>query len=420
MKKRILVFVTTLALLLMTAMPVLATQSWYGRYGEAGDTAELQEVSSLANKIYDTYGVDAIYIVDDEATGEDSAKNYLEASLTELAPEDDYIVYSCTADDCYMRWEGDALSSFDSDLATSLFNDCEPYEQAGDYDQAATVFLNSVLTILGGADADENGNGDVETPGALIAPNPNADSLDYVHDEAGILNDDERIKLNDKLAEISERQQFGVYVITVDSIGSKEPKLYAADYYEAQGFGYGADTDGVLLMLAMESRDWAIVTHGSGIPTFTDRGQQWITDNILPDLSDGNYYDAFSAYAGYADDFITQAKNGEPYDVNNLPKKKKTIGAVLKGVVISLAVGLIAGFIAMKKVKGDYEKAVRFKANASDYLVNGSLQLTGSYDNFMYSNVTSRKIERQSSSGGGSSTFHSSSGGSFGGSSGKF
>ena len=253
----------------------------------------------------------------------------------------------------------------------------------------------------------------------LIATNDST-SLTYVHDEVGLLEDADRAALNEQLSEISERQQMGVYVVTVQNIGTKTPKLYAADYFEANGFGIGAGEDGVLLMLAMDSRDWAVVTHGAAISTFTDAGQKWITDSIVPDLSDGDYYKAFSRFGEYADQFITQAKTGDPYDVDNLPRARKTAGQILKGVGISLIIGLIVAFIVVKKVKGDYEKAVRYKANASDYLVSGSLQLTGSYDNFMYSNVTSRKIEKESSSSGGSSTFSSSSGGTFGGSSGKF
>lgn len=249
----------------------------------------------------------------------------------------------------------------------------------------------------------------------LIASNPEASAYRQVIDDAGLLNDDEKTKLEEKLREISERQQFDVVVVTTRDLEGKTAEAYADDYFDYNGYGYGDSHDGCLLLFDMGNRYMHLSTTGFGIRALTDAGINYINDEIYLYARNDDWVGAFNSYANNVDKFVTQAKNGQPYDVGNMPKAKKTPGEVLKGIGISLVIGLIVGFIAMKKVKGDYEKAVRYKASASEYLVGGSLQVTGAYENFLYNNVTSRRIESESSSGGGSSTHSGSSGTSHGG-----
>lgn len=417
MKKRLLIFVTTLALVLAMAMPALAEQSWYGRYGEAGNTEELQNVSALSNEIYDRFGVDAIYIVDDEATGDSSAKNYYLSVEDELMGQinnnKNYIIYTCSADDAYIVVNGSCADLYDtSEKRMAFFDICEDYEYAGQYGQAATKFLATVLSDFNAGETGAQPN-DANDVNKLIASNPDS-AYHYVVDEAGLLNDDEKTKLEEKLSEISERQQFDVVVVTTKDLQGKTAEAYADDYFDYNGYGYGASHDGCLLLFDMGNRYMHLSTTGYGITALTDAGIDYINDEIYLYARNDDWAGAFNSYANNVDKFVSQAKSGKPYDVGNMPRAKKTAGEVLKGVAISLVIGLIVGFIAMKKVKGDYEKAVRYKASASDYLVSGSLQVTGAYDNFMYNNVTSRRIETESSSGG-SSTHTGSSGTSHGG-----
>ena len=124
-------------------------------------------------------------------------------------------------------------------------------------------------------------------------------------------------------------------------------------------------------------------------------------------MKDGNYYKACDDYASYAEQFVKQARNGKPVDVNNTVKNNP------QSIFTALIIGLIVALILTFSVKKGY-KPVGFNRSAANYLVDGSLNIRGSYDNFLYSNVTSRKIESNSSSGG-SSTHTGSSGTSHGG-----
>ena len=238
-----------------------------------------------------------------------------------------------------------------------------------------------------------------------------------VVDNASLLTQSEVEELTAKLDEISERQQLEVVIVTTNTIDGKSPMAYADDYYDYHNYGYGANKDGVLLLLSMEDRDWWISTTGYGITAFTDAGIQLIGKEIVQYLSEGDYYGGFNLFAEEADRFVTQAKTGQPYDVGSLPKEKKKFFDA-KSALIALGIAAVIALVVVFSIKSKY-KPVKFKSNASDYLVQDSFVLTGSFDNFLYSNV-SKTARSDSSSGGGSSTHSGSSGTSHGGGGGKF
>ena len=168
----------------------------------------------------------------------------------------------------------------------------------------------------------------------------------------------------------------------------------------------------------MADRDWAISTCGYGITAFTDAGQAYMVDKFKPALSDGDYYEAFDKYAVLCDDFLTQAKNGKPYDNGNLPKEFPYVGLI---ICIGASIGV--AFLIVNGMKNKL-KSVRTKTDADTYVRQGSMTLAQNRDIFLYRTInrTKRSTESSSSSSGssGSSTHRSSSGTTHGGSSGKF
>ena len=231
-------------------------------------------------------------------------------------------------------------------------------------------------------------------------------------DDADLLSTAERTKLQSMLDEISNRQQFDVVIVTVDSLVGKSPMEYADDCYDYNGYG----SDGVLLLVSMEYRDWWISTTGFGITAITDAGCDYISDKFLPYLSSGDYYTAFSTFARLCDEFVTQAKNGNAYDTGNLPKSPFPL---LQNLAISLAVGFILAFICVSVMKSKL-KTVRRQSAANSYIRAGSFSITDKRDMFLYSKVDRRIKPQPQSSSGGSSVHTSSSGMSHGGRGGKF
>jgi len=139
-------------------------------------------------------------------------------------------------------------------------------------------------------------------------------------DSAALLDALEEKELLFTLNEISARQECDIVIVTVDALDGKTATEYADDFFDYNGYGYGKTRDGILLLISMEARDWALSTHGYGIEAFTDAGQAYMMDDfVLPCLSDDDFYGAFTEFAAQCDAFLTQAANDEPYDSHNLP-----------------------------------------------------------------------------------------------------
>lgn len=228
-------------------------------------------------------------------------------------------------------------------------------------------------------------------------------------DDADLLSGEEAREVEQLLDEVSQRHRIDVVVVTTDALGGLTPMEYADDCYDYNGYS----TDGILLLVSMEDSDWWISTAGYGITAFTDAGITYISDRVVPYLSDGEYAQAFLEFAGLCDDFITQAESGDPYDSHNLPKEPFS---VVGSLVVALIVGLIAALIVTGVMKGQL-KTVHQQTKADAYVVAGSLQLNVSRDLFLYTKLDKREKTKSSS---GSSTHTSSSGTTHGGGGGKF
>lgn len=262
-----------------------------------------------------------------------------------------------------------------------------------------------------------------------------AQNDDLVVDNADILTDSEEQQLEEELREISHRLEFDVVVLTVYGLEGKTATEYADDYYDYNDYGWTSDRDGCLLIVDMDSRFYTISTCGYGITALTDYGLEVIYDEILDGIADGQYLSAFEHYGLLVDEFVKNAINGSPYDQgNNYGKYDDDYfdysdwddsytykPNYVKGAVVSLLIGAVIALIVTLTVKSKY-KPVQFNRSAANYLDNGSLKISQSYENFLYNHVTAVKIQSESSSGGhsgGSSTHTSSSGMSHGGGGGR-
>lgn len=235
-------------------------------------------------------------------------------------------------------------------------------------------------------------------------------------DVADLLSDEEEQLLTQKLDEVSERQQFDIVIVTANTLSGKSPMAYADDYYDYNGYGFGTDKDGALLLISMEDRDWWISTTGYGITALTDFGIEKLGDRMIDNgLSDGDYYEAFKTFVSDCDSYVTQAKNGSPVDVNTY----KAPFQFVKRIGISAVIGLIVSLIVGSSLKGKMTSVKAAKA-AAEYTRPGSFYLRDQSDVFLYNQVSRTAKPQETRSGGGSSTHTSSSGTSHGGGGGKF
>ena len=259
-----------------------------------------------------------------------------------------------------------------------------------------------------------------------------------VVDEAGLLSEAARESLEQKARDISLAHGCEVIILTVSSTDGKTWQEYAEDYYVDQGYGFGADRNGILLQIDMdeENRGWYIATVGTAIEAFHDEQTDYLVSRFLPDLKNGDYEEAFDIYLDYAEKFLgvydgSLSQNdvddiNQEYDDymngNETPSKPNYV----KKILISLGLGAAVGFVPVGVQKSAL-KTVRKRRDARGYAKEGSMTLNINRDIYLYSNVTSRVIQENRGSGGGhtissgsSSTHTHSSGTTFGGHGGSF
>lgn len=244
---------------------------------------------------------------------------------------------------------------------------------------------------------------------ALAVPAAASEYLPYLIDDADLLTPSQEEDLAEQLADLSEKWDMDIVVVTADDLDGYSSTAYADDFYDYGGYG----KDGILWLIDMDNRKSTISTSGYGITVFTDAGQDYMQDRIAPMLTDEEYGEAIEVYIDLCDDFCRQADEGAPYDVGNLPKEPFDTGM---SVIIAVVVGIIVALIGTGIMKGQL-KSVRAKAEATDYMKPGSLQLTEARDFFLYRHIDRREKPKNN---GGSSTHRSSSGNSHGGSSRSF
>ncbi len=268
-----------------------------------------------------------------------------------------------------------------------------------------------------------------------------AAELDAVTDAAGLLTETERGELNDRAQELAQQYQCAVYIVTLEDMedmGGSDAYEIATAVYTEYDLGYGEEKSGVLLLLSMAERDYALIAYGYGNTAFTDYGKDVLLDeDVLPLLGEDAYYEGFSAYLDTAGDYLSMARSGKPFDVENAPgydesgSRFETDGAygastrpgddegelaIRLGAVIFLPLLLAGGLCLYWKRQMNTAVSAR---TADRYIPSDGFHLTGQQDTFLYRTETRRRIENNSSGGGraGGTTMRS---GGFSGRSGKF
>ena len=224
-----------------------------------------------------------------------------------------------------------------------------------------------------------------------------------LYDEADLLTDREESELIAKLENICSQKQMEVVVAAFETIGEYSPMEYADDFYDYNGYGYGENDDGLMIVFNTGKEDGTrnitLTTHGTAIDYITDLERDVMFEMMIPKLTDGEYAAAFETFISEADSSIDPS-----VPVFFIP--------------LSVVIGFALAFLIVK-IQASKLKTVRQQVNAADYV--GNVQLTYQSDNFIYRNVSKVKRASESSeSSGGSSTHTSSSGRTHGGGSRNF
>lgn len=209
-------------------------------------------------------------------------------------------------------------------------------------------------------------------------------------DEADLLTSYEESSLSKKLTSLSNAYDAQIIIVTLSSLEGTGIDYMLEYLYDEMDFGYGANKDGVLLLVSMDTRQFRILSNGFAAIAIDSYDIDRISDAIVDSLSSGDYADAFEEFVSQCDYYLDGYINGYPFNFG-------------KTLLICLVIGIIVALIVSAVLKGQL-KSVRKQEKANVYVKPGSMNVTLSNDIFLYRNVTrTKKVEKSSGSGRGSS-----------------
>ena len=247
------------------------------------------------------------------------------------------------------------------------------------------------------------GNAVTNAPGSYVTEFEKVErTLPLVVDQANIIPDDVEAALIARCDTIAEEYKMEVAIVTASDFGGLIAQAYADDFYDFNGYGYGENDDGILLVYKPGEegeREIYITTHGDGSAVFF----QGIREGVITDMKDyliaEDYEKAFNIYLDRAEE---QLKPGTPVIW--------LFVLALVGAVVGL---LITGSMTAKN------KSVVAQNQAKVYTRQGSMMVTGAQDVYAYSFVDTRPKQTSDNSND-DSTHTSSSGRTHNGSGAKF
>lgn len=322
--------------------------------------------------------------------------DYVESKYKEYYGDADGIMLGLDEDQWWIYSSGKASQYIDEateDRLWGIFIDNQYYDEAiSDYmDAAAELFTGEQIQ---------------NTP---VIPDTRLKPL--LVDDGDLLTSYEESQLLELLESLSEKQYADIAVVTVNSLEGKDAQAFADDYYDYNGYGYGEDYSGIMLVVCLPTRDYALTTYGEARDLLTDRALDRIEDAFVSKLSDGDYYGAFRAYANTTDQMMDEERSPAPTSVP------------LVWVPVCLLIGFsISGVIATAKKSKLKSVARQYEAN--NYYNRQSFRLRRKNDRYINSTMSRVPLHTDDgpSRGSGSGhTFHTSSSGRIhGGRSGKF
>lgn len=241
----------------------------------------------------------------------------------------------------------------------------------------------------------------------LCVPAFAEEKLDYVTDYAGLLSGEELQTLHQNAVQLAADYDFGVYIILLDDftnyVDTYDVEAAAEALYLNNELGKRDDHSGLLLMLSMEDRDWAMYAFGYGNTAFTDYGKEYLSKQFLDDFKHDDWYSGLMDYQHTCGEMLESSiVEDAPIDVDHLPVPPHSR---VYGIVACILLGFLIALLVLFILKSQL-KSVAKGTQAEAFVSDGGLTLSERYD--IYTHTTQIRVydppQKSSSSGGGTTT----------------
>lgn len=406
MTKKIFAILVALIMCLSMAVSAFAFTEQYIDDPDSNLTyEELSELNSYAEKLEVFSGFAIIFCIISDNDGMTNIE-YAEDVYYSFTDSEQAVIFVHNYSEKVYEWLiiGDDEDVFTDNAVNAMKT---AYDMSDSYFSGLMGFYAAAETILEGEpgetfpmgyEAPED-EGIIYTPGFISVER----TLPLVVDNADLLSSEEEAEFIERCETFISEYQMELAILTVDDLEGKTAQEYADDFYDYNGYGYGESDDGMLVLYKPGEegeRELHITTHGRGSEVFFAGIREGIYAEMKDYLIADNYYGAFDIYLDKAE---TQLKPGVP----------------VIWLFVFMLIGATVGLIVTTSMTSK-NKTVVAQNNAKVYTRQGSMNITGSSDTFLYSFVSVKPRPKVDNGGSVSSTHTSSSGRTHGGTGGKF
>ena len=168
---------------------------------------------------------------------------------------------------------------------------------------------------------------------------------DYVNDFAHVLDPSTVRQLDDICQQIDQKAHAQIAVVTINSLDGSDIESYAVDLYKAWGIGPKSSNRGVLILLAVQDRQYRVEV-GYGLePILPDGKVGGFGREAVPYLRAGNYSAAVLLITSRVADVIAQDAGVTLTNASvpaPPPEPRRNSGPSLWGIIFLVVIVLIA------------------------------------------------------------------------------
>jgi uncharacterized protein len=235
----------------------------------------------------------------------------------------------------------------------------------------------------------------------------------YIYDYAHLLTNEESEELQHVASVRGKERGTALIIITLDDTNGKDIVQYVEDFYDEHGPGYDQPHGNTaILAIDMNERDVYLAGFKKAEQYLDNSRLDLIREEMSPDLSSGQYFDAFSVFINRAYEYMgIEPDDGElgytgngsigspivnnSYELGVQPSKNIFFQWWFQFIVSLIMAGVVVMIMA-------YRAGGRVTVNARTYMDSNRSNVVNRYDNFVRQTVTKqRKPSNNTNSGGG-------------------
>ena len=397
-KKIIALFFAMLLCLSMMVSASAYTESYVVDNENILKSSEISELNLQAQAIESKYGCAVIFCFTGDTKGL-STTDFCEEYYDDFTDSPDGLLITFNPAENNYSWyrAGKAQSIFSDSVMKNVM---QLYNADNSYFGGVKAVFTMADNVLKSAQLTQPPQGEEKPTEATTPTEPTTEfqrverTLPLVVDRAELLTDEEEKALLARCEAFTAKHKMEIAIVTVNDFEGKTYKEYGDDFYDYNGYGYGKNDDGLLVLFkpgADGERALYITTHGKGEMNFFETIREEMYSAMKDLIIAEDYNGAFNAFLDKAE--YTMRPNVSPIWLFVL-------------VIVGAVIGLL---IIMKMTSANYTVA---KRDAANYARPGSLAVTNRHDAFAYTNTKKvAKAKDSSNNSGSSSSTHKSSSG---------